>query len=841
MLNNPNVRQWLQHLVAIAVFLAVTLVYFSPMLEGKKIGQYDIANWQGMSKEIVDYRDKHHSEPLWTNSMFGGMPAYQISVMYKANVAQYVDKILMLGLPDDAGYAFLFFIGFYFLLVTLNVDKRVAIFGALAFGFSSYFFIFIETGHTGKVHAIGYMAPVMAGVIMCYRKNILAGAAIVALALSLELYANHLQITYYLMMLVMVYILTEIYRTVKEKSWGNFFKASAALLVAAGLAGLTNITNIWATSEYGKYSTRGPSDLTITDAKNRTSGLDKDYAVDWSYGISESLTLLIPDAKGGASGRIGNEHREALNAVPGDMKQVIGQQDQYWGDQAFTAGPAYAGAIACLLFVAGLIFVRGPLRWWLLGGTVLSLLLAWGKNFMPFTDFFLDYVPGYNKFRAVSTMIVVAEFCIPLLAALALDNIVKNPNIISESKNKIKWLVGGMFVFVIFITAIPSMTGLRKTDEFDKMLNSIKEGQPNIPEKQIVNYLDGMMPQLEVVRETIFRADAIRTLAFMLLAAALVWAFWKFKFEKRYLIIGMILLVLLDMWPVARRYLDKKDFVSRSKVENPFPMTQSDQMIKNLEPKHTYRVLNVAANTFNDASTSYYHQSLGGYHGAKLKRYKELIDYYLAPATAHIQSGLEAKNMEVRTYIENHPVLNMLDAKYIIYSPEGGIIRNEKALGNAWFVNEYKLVANADSEILSLQRINPKVTAVIDKKFSEALNGFTATPDSSARITLDSYEPNDLVYTSHAGTEQLAVFSEIYYDKGWNAYVDGKLTPYVRADYVLRAMRVPAGNHKIEFKFEPKVYETGEKISFASSLILLLGCAGVLLLEIRRSARKKIA
>jgi hypothetical protein len=296
----------------------------------------------------------------------------------------------------------------------------------------------------------------------------------------------------------------------------------------------------------------------------------------------------------------------------------------------------------------------------------------------------------------------------------------------------------------------------------------------------------------------------------------------------------MILLVLLDMWPVARRYLDKKDFVSRSKVENPFPMTQSDQMIKNLEPKHTYRVLNVAANTFNDASTSYYHQSLGGYHGAKLKRYKELIDYYLAPATAHIQSGLEAKNMEVRAYIENHPVLNMLNAKYIIYSPEGGIIRNDKALGNAWFVNEYKLVANADSEILSLQKINPKVTAVVDKKFSDVLNGFTVTPDSSAKIMLDSYEPNDLVYTSHATTEQLAVFSEIYYDKGWNAYVDGKLTPYVRADYVLRAMRVPAGNHKIEFKFEPKVYETGEKISFASSLILLLACAGVAFIEIRK-------
>src|SRR5258706_4270516 len=839
MLNNPNARQWLQHLIAVAVFLTVTLLYFTPLLDGTKITQYDIANWQGMSKEISDYREKHHSEPLWTNSMFGGMPAYQISVLYKANLIQYIDKIIMLGLPGDSGYAFLFFVGFYFLLITLGVDKRVAVFGALAFGFSSYFFIFIETGHTSKVHAIGYMAPVMAGVIMCYRKNILIGAVVAALALSLELYANHLQITYYLMLLVVVFILAEIYRTVKEKLWGNFIKASSALLVAVVLGVLSNITNLWATYEYGKYSTRGASDLTITDAKNRTSGLDKDYAVDWSYGISESLTLLIPDAKGGASGRIGNEHREAFNSVQGDMKQVIGGQDQYWGDQMFTAGSAYAGAIACLLFVAGLIFVRGTLRWWLAGATVLSLFLAWGKNFMPFTEFFLDYVPGYNKFRAVSTTIIVAEFCIPLLAALALDNIFKNPNIINETKKNVKWVIGGLLAFVIFITAFPSATSLQKTDEFNKMLNAVKQGQPNIPEKQIVDYLDTMMPQLEVVRTAILRADAMRTLFFMLAAAAFIWAFWRFKFDKKYFIAGMILLVLLDMWTVARRYLDKKDFVSAGKIDNPFEMSQSDQMIKRLEPNPTYRVLNVAADTYNDASTSYFHHSIGGYHGAKLKRCKELIDYYLGPATAHIRDRFEAKDMLVRPYIENHPVLNMLDTKYIIYSPEGGIIRNDKDLGNAWFVHEFQLVANADSELLSLQKINPAATAIIDKQFSDELKGLSIVPDSAAKITLDSYEPNHLVYTSSASSEQLAVFSEIYYDKGWNAYVDGKLASHIRADYLLRAMRVPAGNHKIEFKFEPKVYDTGEKISFASSLILLLFCAGVVFIEIRKKTGRK--
>ena len=839
MLSNPKVRQWLYHLAAVAVLVAVTLMYFYPMLEGKKIKQYDIANWQGMSKEIVDFREKHHSEPLWTNSMFGGMPAYQISVLYKANVAQYIDKILTLGLPGDSGYAFLLFAGFYFLLVTLGVDKRVAVFGALAFGFSSYFFIFIEAGHSTKVRAIAYMAPVVAGVIMCYRKNILIGAAVAAVALSLELYSNHLQITYYLMLLIMIYVLTEIYRTVKEKLWGNFIKASSALLLAVVLAVFSNLTNLWATYEYGKYSTRGPSDLTMTDASNRTSGLDKDYAVDWSYGIGESLTLMIPDAKGGASGAIGNRHSEVLSAVSNpDLRNVVAQQDEYWGDQMFTAGPAYAGAIACLLFFAGLIFVRGPIRWWLAGATLLSLMLAWGKHFMPLTEFFLDYVPGYNKFRAVSTTIIVTEFCIALMAALALDSIVKNPNIISESRKKVKWVIGGLMAFVIILTLAPSVTSLQKTDEFNKNLEEIKRGRPDIPEKQIVNFLDGMMPELEAVRTKIFREDALRTLLLMVVVIALTWAFWKFKFDKRIFIGGMILLVLIDMWPVDRRYLDKKDFVAASRVKTPFEMSQSDQMIKELEPNHAYRVLNVSADTYNDASTSYYHQSIGGYHGAKLKRYKELVDYYLAPATGYIRGRIDANDMQVRQYIENHPVLNMLNTKYIIYRREGGIMRNDRALGNAWFVQEFKLVANADSEITSLAKFNPGMTAIIDNKFSNQVQGLNLSPEGAGKITLESYEPNHLVYTSNAGTEQLAVFSEIYYDKGWNAYVDGNLTPHFRADFVLRAMRVPAGNHKIEFKFEPKVYDTGEKISFASSLVLVLACAGIAFVEIRRRNTK---
>ncbi|MBK5284323.1 MAG: YfhO family protein [Bacteroidia bacterium] len=818
---------WLQHLIAVAAFLAVTVIYFAPLFEGKKVNQYDIANWRGMSKEVSDFRDRTNTEALWTNSMFGGMPSYQISADYKANLMRYVDTVVTLGLPDSAAYVLLYFLGFYFLLITLGVDKRVAVFGAFAFGFSSYFFLLIDVGHTSKAHAIGYMAPVLAGIIMCYRKNLLAGAAIAALALALEIYANHLQITYYLTLLISIFLLTEIYRTVKEKLWSNFIKASAALSVAVILAVLCNITNLWATYEYGKYSTRGPSDLTMINSANRTSGLDKDYATQWSYGVVESLTLIIPDAKGGPSGRIGNSHKDALEKIDPQMRQSVASADQYWGDQIFTAGPTYAGIIAVFLFVLGIILVRGTLRWWLVIGAVLSVMLAWGKNFMPLTEFFLDFVPGYDKFRAVSMTLVIAEFCIPLLGALALDNILKNPNVIDESKKKIRWAAGGFIGFVLLLTIFPEITGLTKENEYERTMSEIKRSQPDVTEKQISDYLDQLMPQVAIARHAIFQTDAMRSLLFLLLAAALIFVYYKYKFDKKYFILGMIALVLLDMWPVDRRYLDKSKFISKARAEAPFPMTRSDEIIRNIEKQPAYRVLNLSADVFNDASTSYYHHSIGGYHGAKLKRYKELIDYYLSADVEYLKQQITKNDAQLTQSLVRFPVLTMMNTKYIIYSPEGGIIQNPSAAGNCWFVNEFKLVANADSEITSLRDINPTMTAIVDQRFGNELKGLVPNKDTTQKITLTSYEPNDLVYQSKTTTEQLAVFSEIYYDKGWNVYVDGKLTPHFRADYVLRAMRVPAGEHKIEFKFEPAVYNIGEKISLAGSALLLLMVAGI--------------
>lgn len=831
---NQNLRQSLQHLIAVAVFLVVTLLYFSPLLEGKKLRQDDISRWKGMSKEIEDFRERKNSEPLWTNSMFGGMPAYQISVIYASNLVRHVDKIITLGLPDTAASVFLYFIGFYFLLITLGVDKRVAVLGAFGFGFSAYFFVILEAGHTSKAHAIGLMAPVMAGIIMCYRKKILAGAVITSLALALELYANHLQITYYLMMMILIFIITEIIRTAKEKSWNNFIRASAALAVAVVFAVLCNITSLWATYEYGKYSTRGPSDLTITDAENRTSGLDKDYATEWSYGISESLSLLIPDAKGGFSGAIGNNNKEVLQKVDAQYRQMIAGADQYWGDQMFLLGPDYSGAIIMLLFFLGIVLIKGQLRWWILSATILSMMLAWGKNFMPLTDFFLDYVPGYNKFRAVSMTMVIAMFCIPLLAALALDNIFKNPNVIDEMKKKVRWVAGGLIGFVLLVTIFPGVTGLQKENEYDKTFAAIKQNEPGVTDKQISDYLDQLLPQMEKVRHDIFQADALRTLLFLLIAAAFIWMHFKFKFDKKYFAAGMIVLLLLDMWTVNKRYLNDSKFISKVRAEVPFTMTQSDQLIKQIEKTPAYRVLNVSVDAFQDASTSYFHHSIGGYHGAKMKRYKELIDYHLSPAVQSLRQRISRRDSLLTTQLQVHPALNMLNAKYIIYSEEGGVLRNPNALGNAWFVNEYKLVANADSEITALGNFNPATTAFVDKRFADVLNGLTSPYDTSKVISLTSYEPNHLVYQSKTTSEQLAVFSEIYYDKGWNAYVDGKLAPHVRCNYVLRGMRVPAGDHKIEFKFEPVVYGTGEKISLSASALILLAVAGIGFMEWRK-------
>jgi hypothetical protein len=809
-------KQFVPHLAVVLIFLVVIITYFSPLLEGKRLRQSDITHWKGMSKEITDFRAKTGEEALWTNSMFGGMPAYQISVEYKGNLIRYIDDIFKFGLPHPANLVFIYFIGFFILLMVMKVDPWLALAGALAFTFSSYLFIILEAGHNSKAHAIGYMAPVLAGILLTYRGKYLAGALLTALFLALELQANHLQITYYLALMVVLLGIFELITAIRTKQIPAFAKSTGLLFVAALLALSVNITNIWATWEYGKETIRGKSELT-SNAEIRTSGLDKDYATQWSYGVGETFSLLIPNAKGGATGSLGNNEK-AMEKVDNIYAQSVAGQNQYWGDQPFTSGPVYIGAIMMFLFLLGMFILKGNLKWWVLSVTILSILLSWGKNFMPLTDFFLHYVPGYNKFRAVSMILVIAELAIPLLGILTLKEIVEKPEIL-RSKQKYFFtafgLTGGLALILYLMPQV--FFNFMSTME----VRAIAEQRQSLEAAQL-NQFDALIYNMELARVAIFKADAIRSFLFIAIAAALLWLYSRSKLNKWMIVAGMVVLVSADMIPVAHRYLNNDNFVKKSIVNNPYQPTNADLIImKDVDPN--FRVFNMTVSTFQDASTSYFHKSIGGYHGAKLRRYQELIDHHISK--------------------RNPQVLNMLNTKYIIgmgenRAPEVQI--NMDALGNAWFVNEVKMVSNADEEIDALTAFFPENTAVVDKRFASDLEGITFKPDSTASIELTEYQPNKLTYAFESQVDQLTVFSEIYYDKGWNAYLDGKKVPHFRADYVLRAMVVPAGKHEIEFRFEPKVFAVGEKVSFASSLLLILmivGLAGTRLWKFYKSPK----
>ena len=820
-------KKYLPHLIAVAAFLILTVAFFAPLFGGKELKQQDINNWKGMSNEIVTYHEKSGESTLWTNSMFGGMPAYQISVVYGANLLQYVDKVVTLGLPAPASYLFLFMVGFYFLLLTLKVDPRVAVIGAIGFAFSSYFLIIIDAGHNSKAHAIGYMAPIVAGILLAYRGRMILGAAITGIALGLQLYANHLQITYYTMLMVIILLLVELYSFIKEKKIGEFIKISAVLAVVAVLAGLSNITNLWATQEYGKYSTRGPSELTA-NKENQTTGLDRDYITDWSYGVGESMTLVIPDFKGGASEAISSYNKDALKNVDTNFRQYVGNFGAYFGDQPFTSGPTYAGAVLILLFVIGLFVVKGPVKWWLAAATVLSLLLSWGRNFMGFTNFFLDHVPGYDKFRAVAMILVIAEFTIPLLAILAVDQMIKEADFYKVYGKKLLTAIGIVGGITLLIAISPgTFTSFYSQKEYDQVLQSLK-GQQGAQET-----VDQFFSAVSEARRHIVVSDAERSFGFILLAAVLIWTFARYRYKKEYFVYGLMFLVLIDLAVVDRRFISSDDFVKKTKDSAPWEESTADLMMKP-DTTQSYRVLNIAVNTFNDASTSYYHQSIGGYHGAKLKRYKELIDYSLTVEMSRIRTALQSRDSNAFSLIVSQPALNMLNTKYIIVQPDLAPLQNTGALGNSWFVNETKIVENADSEIAAIAEFNPKTTVIIDKRYSDKLTGMSPSSDTSATIVLTKYKPNDLTYSSKSSTERIAVFSEIFYDKGWNAYVDGKKSDYFRADYVLRAMRIPSGTHTVEWKFEPEVYTTGERISFAGSLALLLVMGMVVYTEVKK-------
>ncbi|HNW71062.1 MAG TPA: YfhO family protein [Bacteroidales bacterium] len=829
-MKNFDFKKLIPYAVAIVVFIAISILYFSPLLDGKQLYQSDIVHYKGSAQEIKDFRKATGEEALWTNSMFGGMPAYQIDVSYKTNVAKVFNNIFKLWLPHPASILFVLLICFFILLITLKADPWLSIVGAVAFAFSSYFFLTIAVGHNAKTLAIAYMPAILAGIILTYRGKYLLGAALTALFFAIEISVNHIQMTYYFMMIMGFVVLFEFIYAIIKKSLANFFKATAFLIIAGGISVIPNISSLWTSYEYMKETIRGKPELT-SNKEIRSSGLDKDYITQWSYGIGETFSLMIPEIKGGGDAPI-SDSKSALDKVDKKYRKEIAQSNHYWGDMPFTAGPVYVGAFICFLFILGLFIVKGKLKWALFGVTVLAILLSWGHNFMAFSDFFIDYVPFYNKFRSVSSILIIVELTIPILAILALKEVADNPKLIKEKKSAffaaLGLTAGLTLLFILLPTTFFDFLKNTETAQFDEY---IKQGANP-------SQIDDFTSNLEIARVSIFRMSCLRSLAFILIGAGMLWVYGSAKKMSKYFLYGGVaLLLLIDMVPVDKKYLNNDNFVPKAKNENPFTLTNADKAI--LEDKDaSYRVLNLTVGNFTtDASTSYYHKSIGGYHAAKLRRFQDLIENRIVNEQGRLVKILQAgaPDSVLTATLYGLTSLNMLNTKYYIYNPDARPLRNPAALGNAWFVEQVKMVENADQEMKAIENFVPATTAVVDKRFEKDISAFKGGKNPASTIILTDYKPNYLTYEAKNLTaNQLAVFSEIYYDKGWDAYIDGVKTPYARADYVLRALVVPAGNHKIEFKFEPKSYVTGEKVSLAGSVLLVLLIAGALFFEYRK-------
>ncbi|PKP11401.1 MAG: hypothetical protein CVU09_03795 [Bacteroidetes bacterium HGW-Bacteroidetes-4] len=814
-------KKGLPHLAAIVFFLFITAVYFSPIMQGKSLKRHDISTWTGAAQEAKEFKEQTGETTLWTNSMFGGMPTYLINNLGNPILGK-VHRLFTVWKSEPMGQTFLYLIGFYLALIALGISPFLAVLGAVAFAFSSYFFIIIQAGHATKAFAIGYMAPIIAGVYLSFTKKPLWGALLAALFLALQIRVNHFQITYYTALIILVFGVFWLVKTIREKAYQSFLKALALNVIGVLLAIGANSNSLYLTFEYGKYSIRGASELTHNQ-DNQTSGLDKDYATAWSYGIDETLTLLVPNFKGGGSAGSLPENSatyKLFEQAQGKAyaKKVVQQLPLYWGTQPMTSGPVYVGAIICFLFIMGLFVVKGPVKWWLLTVTLLSIVLAWGKNFMFLTDLFLEYFPGYNKFRTVSMTLVIAEFAMPFLAILGLKELISGKLSKKTFMKALYWsfgITGGLsLVLALFAGAFsfqaPSDAGMQQI----------------------------LVDALQTDRQMLLRNDAWRSFLFIAVAAILVLAAFHKKLENKYFFPALILLVLFDMWPVNKRYLNESHFVTTRVSNQEFQPTQADQFIlKDKDPN--FRVLNLTVSTFNDATTSYYHKSIGGYHGAKMRRYQELIDYHIAPSIQRIARNLQQENQtDYYGAISNEPVLNMLNTKFVIVSPESFPIYNPGTLGNAWYVDSLKMVDNADAEIEALYGFNPAVEAVINKNFELKLEQLAGSQvDSSDFIRLETYKPNYLKYRSKTGTNRLAVFSEIYYPKGWHAFIDGIPADYLRANYVLRAMVIPKGEHLIEWRFEPASYKIGKNVSYASSALLMLLILGFIVSELKKQRR----
>lgn len=817
----------LNYILPILLFIGIAYAYFSPQLEGKVLKAHDTEVYLASAKEVNDFRRETGEEALWTNSMFGGMPAYHISTVYSGNKVSIIGKILLLG-KRPASYLFLWFISFFVLMLALGVNPWLSFAGALAYGFTSNFFVLTGAGHMTKILTLGYSALVFAGLIWAFKGKRLLGASILGISLSLMLNSGHPQMTYYTGLGVLIYGLVYLVFAFKEKTLPNFFITVGMLLVAVVLAVGTNYGRMVSDARYAKYTTRGKTELTVPTGEetNRTGGLDKNYIWDWSYGKGETFTIMIPNFRGGASKSVGRDSESYKTLRKNGVKEpqrAVQSLYAYWGPQQITSGPSYFGAVIIFLFVLGLFLVKGREKWWLLALSLFSILLSWGKNLPWFAGFFIDYFPLFNKFRDMSMLLVITHFTMPVLAILALKEVLQQKWDNTNINKSLYWSFGLTGGLSLIFALIPTLAG-SFTSENEMIASRLEASLPG-----------WLMDSLIQDRQNLLKSDAFRSFGLILIGAGLIWAFINKKI-KQPLVIGLFaVLFVIDLWPVDKRYLNNDNFVSKSKGAKVVQKTKADEVI--LQDKDLdYRVLNLTVSPFNDATTSYYHKSIGGYHGAKLQRYQELIEAYISPEMQKMTQNFKGATGASEIF-KGLSAINMLNTKYVIVNPNSGPIKNPLALGNAWPVSQIKLVANADEELAGVGTINPSKQAVVDKKFLGALKGFKDDTITTAKVKLISYAPNHLKYTYQSDKQEAVIFSEIYYEDGWNAYIDGEKSDYFRANYVLRGLVVPQGNHEIEFKFEPTSFYTGNTISLASSILLILVFLGVLGLEVRKKLK----
>lgn len=797
------------HLAIIGLFVVICFVYFPSAWQGKELYQHDVLQAKAGQKEILDIKERDGDLPLWTNSMFGGMPTYQVLIDLPSNVGTYIMRGFKSLFPHPIDVVILYLLGAYLLFSVLRVRPWLAALGAIAFAFTSYNFIYLEAGHSSKAYAIAFLAPILAGVLLTFRGKYLVGGVILAFAIALEIRVNHIQVPYYMFIGLLILVAMELYHAIREKTLPAFGKAVGVQLTTLILAVAVNASLLWPTYEYTQDTIRGQSNLSVEGSSSaEDAGVGRDYAYQWSQGLGETITFLIPNVYGGGMGTTVKEDGnlvKLLESKGATREQAIaGAQGlpTYWGEKPFTSGPWYFGAGIMFLFVLGLIIVKGRLKWWLAGTSLLFLLLAYGRHFPLISDLFFNYFPLYNKFRAVESTLIIVSLLVPTLAVLAVQELLNGADKIKNLDKKLLWVFAGLGGLSLLIALVPSLFFSFKTSSHSQMVDALTQ---QIGEAQFAQEIGTALVK---DRMALARADAFRTLLFLALTFGLIWLMIKQKLKQQSVLIVLGLLVLVDLWMVDKRFLNEERFVEPLQLAREFnALRQVDELIL-MDKEPNYRVFDLTTNPFQDARTSYYHKSIGGYHAAKLMRYQELIERQFTTAI-------------------NEDVLDMLNTRYVITADGQGenqrIQRRETAAGNAWFVEKITVVKDNEEEINALNSFDPTREAIIHESFKSSLDSVRLGAVQNASISLTSYRPDHLVYEYSIPNDALAVFSEIWYDKGWKAFVDGKELPIIRANYVLRALQLPGGNHQVEFKFEPRAYHTGETISLLASIVLVLG------------------